>query len=78
MTTDQMDGILTDEDKKNRHTVMFQCKNCRQWTRHYNWVSGETNEHVPCSNCGEMNYDNSSIKSVRTYNPLTDNKRKIK
>lgn len=77
-TTDEMDGLLTEEDIKNRHTVVYQCKLCRKWTKHENHIPGERNEHVPCEDCGEIHYDESSIKSWRTYNPLTDNKRKIK
>lgn len=73
-----MDGLFTEEDIKNRHNVMFQCKLCKKWTRHDNWLPGESNKHIPCSGCGGMSYDGSSIKSLRTYNPLTDNKRKIK
>lgn len=77
-TTDHMDGLYTSADIKNRHTVVFQCKSCRKWTTHYNWLPGEHNEHIPCRGCGETNYDESSIKSYRTYNPDTDNKRRPK
>lgn len=77
-TTYEMDGLLTEEDIKNRHTVYFQCKDCRKWTKHYDWVPGEKNKHIPCSWCSKTNYDGSSIKSARTFNPLIDNKRKIK
>lgn len=77
-TTAEMDGLETIEDMRNRNTVVFQCKECKKWTTHYNWVPGEKNTHVPCSNCGSMVYDSTSIKSLRTYNPLTDNKRKVK
>lgn len=78
MTTDEMDGIFTEEDRKNKYTVMFQCAKCSKWTRHENWIPGEKNEHVPCTNCKEIHYDSGSIKSLRSYNPLTDNKRKVK
>lgn len=77
-TTLEMDGFFTQEDIDNRHTVVFQCKNCRKWTKHENWLPGEANRHIPCSGCGETKYDSSSIKSLRSYNPTTDNKRKIK
>ena len=78
MTTYEMDGLFTEEDIKNRYTVMFQCRSCRAWTRHENWLPGEKNKHVPCNKCSEIEYDGSSIKSLRTYNPMFDNKRKIK
>lgn len=71
-----MDGLFTEEDIKNRNTVVFQCKKCKKWTTHVDYIIKR--EYVPCSGCGEVNYDQTSIKSLRTYNPLTDNKRKIK
>lgn len=78
MTTYEMDGLFTEEDIKNRYTVVFQCRNCKKWTIHHNWVPGEKNKHVHCNECGEVNYDPTSCKSLRSYNPLTDNKRKVK
>lgn len=78
MTTLEMDGIFTDEDIKNRYSVVFQCKLCRRWTRHDNYLPGEHNTFRPCSNCGETAYDRASVKSFRTYNPLSDIKRKPK
>ncbi len=78
MTTLEMDGFFTEEDIKNRHTVVLQCKLCRKWTTHTNWIPGETHALIPCIGCGKISYDSSSIKSLRTYNPDTDNKRKIK
>lgn len=77
-TTYEMDGLFTEEDIKNRHTVVFQCKECKKWTTHYEWIPGESNKHVPCGSCGATHYDATSIKSLRTYNPVTDNKRKVK
>lgn len=77
-TTYEMDGLFTEDDIKNRYTVVFQCSLCKKWTTHYNWMPGERNQHKPCMGCGEIRYDARSIKSLRTYNPLTDNKRKIK
>lgn len=75
-TTAEMDGLLTVEDMRIRHDVVFQCMNCNKWTRHSNWKQGEINAHKPCSNCGEIYYDPTSIKSWRTYNPDTDNKKR--
>lgn len=75
-TTAEMDGLFTQEDMRNRFHVMFQCKLCKKWTRHDHW--DKTNRHIPCVHCGETSYDATSIKSLRTYNPLIDVKRKIK
>lgn len=77
MTTLEMDGVFTEEDIENFYTVMLQCKSCRVWTRYDNWVPGENNRTKPCV-CGENNYDRRSIKSLRTYEPLLDRKRKPK
>jgi hypothetical protein len=77
-TTFEMDGLFTEEDIANRHTVVFQCQGCNKWTPHKNWLPGEKNEYIPCTTCGEKMFDSSSIKSLRTYSPLTDNKRRIK
>lgn len=74
-TTAEMDGLFTQEDMRERNSVMFQCNKCNKWTKHTDYLL--TRKHVPCSNCGETSYDSSSIKSVRTYNPDTDNKRRI-
>ena len=77
-TTAEMNGLLTQKDMRQRNTVVFQCKDCKKWTVHENWVPEGNNRHKPCENCGEVSYDLSSIKSLRTYNPLIDNKRKLK
>ena len=77
-TTFAMDGLFTEDDIKNRHTVMFQCKLCKKWTKHDNWTPGGKNTHLPCTECNKTSYDSTSIKSLRTYNPLVDNKRKVK
>lgn len=77
-TTYEMDGLFTEEDIDNRYTVVFQCLDCKKWTQHENWVTDENNTHIPCVHCGTTSYDGSSIKSLRTYNPLTDNKRRPK
>lgn len=76
-TTAEMDGLLTQDDMRNRNKVVFQCQECNKWTTHY-WIAGEKNKYIPCTNCGEIKYDSTSIKSLRTYDPDKDNKRKIK
>lgn len=74
----EMDGLFTEEDIKNRYTVVFQCSECKKWTIHKNWIPGQKNTHIPCVGCQGIKYDQRSIKSLRTYNPLVDNKRKPK
>lgn len=75
-TTFEMDGLITREDILDRHTVMLQCRLCKKWTRHNDYMI--TKKYVPCSECGKKSYDPSSMKSIRTYNPTLDNKRKVK
>lgn len=73
-TTAEMNGLFTQEDMRNRHSVMFQCQKCNKWTKHTDYSLNH--EHVPCFNCGEIAYDSGSIKSIRTYDPEKDAKRK--
>lgn len=75
-TTDEMDGLYSEEDKRNRNKVVYQCRSCKQWTQH-DHVPLKT-VYKPCHSCGKVNYDATSIKSLRSYNPLTDIKRKPK
>lgn len=77
-STFEMDGLLTQEDIDNRHKVVWHCRECKKWTQHDNWVPGEHNTQKVCDYCGKLNYDPWSMKSLRTYRPLVDNKRKIK
>lgn len=77
-STFEMDGLLTQEDIRNRYKVMWQCRECKKWTQHNDWLPGEQNNQKPCDHCGKLNYDPWSMKSLRTYRPLVDNKRKIK
>jgi len=87
-TTAEMDGLLTQEDMRNRKQVVVQCFTCTRWTEQTNG-----SEYTPCTGiiggkqyvdgrnkivpgCGGMDYDSTSMKSVRSYNRDTDNKRK--
>ena len=89
-TTAEMDGLLTQEDMRMRDQVVVQCFTCCRWTQQtlhspYTpctaiikgqvYVDGR-NKAVP--GCGGMNYDSTSMKSLRSYNRDTDNKRKPK
>lgn len=74
-TTAEMDGLLTQQDMRDRFFVMLQCTACLKWTK-----QDQRQKTKPCSNpeCGRMAFDSTSIKSLRTYDPERDNKRKIK
>lgn len=72
-TTAEMDGLLTPEDMRNRFKVMRQCFGCMKWTQQDTRKEGK-----PCHNCGGTEFDDSFAKSVRTFNPMTDGKRKVK
>jgi len=74
-TTAEMDGLMDIEDIVNRDRVVLQCGSCNKWT---DQNIGNRSSYSPCHNCGSRNYDLKSIKSYRTYNPITDNKRRIK
>lgn len=80
-TTFEMDGLFTQEDIDNRHLVMRQCRKCAKWTQQ----NAERKTNTPCKHedksgkvCDSTDFDIQSSKSLRTFNPLTDNKRKIK
>ena len=72
-TTDKMDGLFTAEDKANKHKVMMQCNSCGEWTQNEVWQPP-----APCTGCGSKQYDPTSTISLRTFNPLTAKRRKIK
>lgn len=72
-TTAEMDGLKTVEDIRSRFDMVFQCINDNKWKLHQNFDG----THKPCDNCGEINYDTAGGKSYRTYNPLTDNKKRV-
>lgn len=89
-TTAEMDGLLTVEDMRERNQVVVQCFQCMRWTqqthgtdytpctglvRGQQYVDGR-GKVVP--GCGAINYDSTSMKSLRTYNRDIDNKRKAK
>lgn len=65
-TTEEMDGIFTEEDRRNKNKVMLQCQGCNEWTENETWKPP-----VPCHNCGGKNYDPTSATSLRTFNPNT-------
>jgi predicted RNA-binding Zn-ribbon protein involved in translation (DUF1610 family) len=72
-TTAEMDGLKTPEDMRNRFKIMKQCFGCSKWTR-----QDTRKDDQPCHNCGGMEFDNGFAKSLRTFNPMTDGKRKVK
>lgn len=66
-TTDEMDGLYTDEDIANKHFYMAVCVKCTKWTKQDSRERGK----IPCPYCGSTNIDNQSSRwySVRTWNP---------
>lgn len=69
-TTAEMDKLLTLEDMRTRFEVMTQCGSCSAWNRMDKGTS------PPCTNCGSTEYDNESMRSVRSWNPTLGTKRK--
>ena len=76
-TTFEMDELITREDILKRHRIVMQCMDCNKWTE-MNKPEPMKVEIVPCVNCGSKAYDTTSSKSWRSYDPLKDNKRRIK
>lgn len=72
-TTAEMDGLLTKEDMRTRFDIVFQCINDNKWKLHPNFKG----EYLPCDTCGNTDYDTMGGKSYRTYNPATDNKKRV-
>lgn len=81
-TTFEMDGLFTQEDIDNRYKLMTQCATCGEYSK---WDTEpvvdattlkETKRPFNCSYCGSESYVYNSGVSIRTYNPLTHNKRK--
>lgn len=72
-TTAEMDKLLTVEDMRGRFDMVFQCINDNKWKLHPNFKGA----YLPCDTCGDAQYDTGSGKSYRTYNPLTDNKKRV-
>ncbi len=72
-TTAEMDGLFTVEDMRNRFDLVFQCINDGKWKLHPSFDG----KYKPCDTCGGTNYDSGGGKSYRSYNPLTDNKKRV-
>lgn len=72
-TTAEMDGLLTPEEMRGRWDMVFQCVNDNKWKIHLNYHG----IYLPCDTCGGTRYDSGSGKSLRTYNPLTDGKKRV-
>jgi hypothetical protein len=71
-TTFEMDSIFTEQDIRNKDTVMLQCRNCSKWTQQ----NMDDKELVNCEHCGVYDYDPTSAMSLRTWTPQL--KRKVK
>ena len=78
--TEEMDGIFTEEDRKERYNAYIQCRACSKWTYVLGnrETYGKLSSHAICEHCGSSNFDSRSIISKRTFNPLVHGKRKVK
>lgn len=74
MTTDEIDGLLTDEESTQRNTVMIQCRLCDEWVLIEGWSF--FGEHKDCPYCGGNDYNASTAKSPRTFRRPTKKRRR--
>lgn len=69
MTTDEMDGLFTDEDKANRYNMYYQCtkKGCFKW----NFIKGDgirtSLPTIACNLCGGTKFDTEHALSQRSF-----------
>lgn len=77
-TTDEMDGIFTEEDKKNRYNAYIQCVQCYKWTFVIGTPEtyGMLSSHATCEHCGSSQMDSRSVISKRTFDPVKSAKRR--
>ena len=59
--------------ERGRGDMVFQCINDNKWKLHPDFHG----VYIPCDTCGETHYDSGSGKSYRSYNPLTDSKKRV-
>ena len=70
-TTDQMDGLFTDEDIAEKYNAYAQCNKCFGWT----YIIGTRESYGmitsvgTCEHCGEHSFDPQSVISKRTFSP---------
>lgn len=60
-TTFEMDGLFTQEDIDNRHFIMGQCLDCKEWTKY------RRGERWRCDNCKGYKFDMIGQRSIRTW-----------
>lgn len=65
-TTFEMDGLLTKEDILNRNKVYKYCSNGCKWQ-----IVDYLDKKANCPLCGQNSLLNSSLISIRTFNPAT-------
>jgi hypothetical protein len=77
VSTEQMDGLLTDKDLADRYKAQIQCRRCGKWTL----TDIRSDENI-CNNttkgiyCGANDFDVTSVTSKRSFNSAT--KRKVR
>lgn len=80
-TTEEMDKVFTDQDRKDQYTVYVQCIDCASWTlvvgNHEMHVTlGGYTKNAVCERCGGRRLDGNSITSKRSFNPVAAKRRK--
>lgn len=69
-TTDEMDGIFTEEDRAEKYNAYAQCVDCFKWT----YIIGSEASHGSissagtCEHCGGHRFDPHSVTSKRSFN----------
>lgn len=76
-TTAEMDGLETIEDMRGRYDMVFQCLHDSKWKIMKDFGRDGKKNYLPCDTCGNTAYDTGGGKSLRTYDPVKDAKKKV-
>ena len=76
-TTAEMDGQETIEDMRGRFDMTFQCLHDSKWKVHMNFGREGNRKYLPCDTCGNTAYDTGGGKSLRSFDPVKDPKKKV-
>jgi hypothetical protein len=68
-TIAEMDGLLTQQDMRDRYLVMIECAGCGKFNQQDISPENRHNRHEPCVKCGGRSYNAKSTISLRTYSP---------
>lgn len=70
-TTEEMDGLYTEEDIAEKYNAYAQCKRCSGWT----YIHGSRESYGrlsvigTCEHCGSNDFDPQSVVSKDSFNP---------